>query len=106
MLTEIHKWFVDNLKSATAVALAPATSMPVGRQAAPFTDLHFELYEHSGQDSKLICPRASLSQKVTGAYSSTSLKNSRLFNCDCTFSVGDLGNHRQAVEAYGCKLLA
>lgn len=106
MLTKIHKWFVDNLKSTTAVALVSATLMPVESQAAPFTDLYFELYEHSGQDSKLICPRASLSQKVAGAYSSTSLKNSQLFNCDCTFSTGDSGNHRQAVEAYGCKLLA
>lgn len=96
---------MDNLKSTTAVALIPATLMPVKRQAAPFTDLYFRLYKHSGQDSKLIYPRASLSQKVTGAYSSTSLKNSQLFNCDYTFSIGDLGNHQQAVEAYGCKLL-
>jgi hypothetical protein len=105
MLTEIHKWFVDNLKSTTAVALVPATSMSVESQAAPFADLHFELYEHSRQDPKLICPRASLSQQVAGTYSSTSLKNSQLFNCDCTFSTGDSGNHRQVVEAYGCKLL-
>lgn len=103
MLTDIHTWFVDNLKATAAVALVTTTSIPVDTQAAPLADLHFELYEHSGHDSKQICPRASLHGKSIGNFSSTSLKNSQLFNCGCTFPTGDSSNHKPAVEAYGCK---
>jgi len=106
MITEIHKWFVDNLRSATAVGLNPTISMPVTSQATPFETLRFELYEHSGQDSQLICPQTSLNQKVTRVYSGTTLRNSQMFNCNCSLSTGDLGNHRPAVEAYRCELLA
>ncbi|KAH7064339.1 hypothetical protein BKA63DRAFT_171375 [Paraphoma chrysanthemicola] len=106
MLTDIHTWFADNLKDTAAVTLVTTTSTPVDTPAAPLTDLHFTLYEHSGHESKQICPRASLHGKSIGSFSSTSLKISQLFNCGCTFSTSDPNNHKAAVEAYGLSPLS
>lgn len=120
MLTEIHEWFVLNLKNSSnspaATAAAAAAAAEVGGlgevdimeegYASPVTELAFELHEQSGQSLKLICPRASLSQKASGAYYSTSLKTNQLFSCGCPRSGPDATNHRSTVEAYGCEFIS
>ncbi|KAH7075141.1 hypothetical protein FB567DRAFT_583528 [Paraphoma chrysanthemicola] len=106
MLTDIHAWFAENLKNTAAVALVTTTSIPVDTHVAPLAELHFTLYEHSGLDSKLLCPRASLHGKSLGTFSSSSLKNSQLFNCGCAFPTGNPNNHKAVVEAYGLSPLS
>ncbi|KAL3958661.1 hypothetical protein ACCO45_006823 [Purpureocillium lilacinum] len=133
MLGDIHEWYVENLKgrpgapgvvggvanaptfglNATATfgavgtpgAAAPnAGAADEGHAVAPPKPLYFELHEQTGQKSKELCPKASLSQKVSGAYYSSSLRNNQLFNCGCPNSTEDA--HRSAVEAYGLSPLS
>ncbi|KAM4058596.1 hypothetical protein HRG_006448 [Hirsutella rhossiliensis] len=116
MLGDIHEWYMENLKGkpATAtlgVANAPAFGTMAGSvtvpeaeaQASPFAALFFELHQQSGPKSTLVCPRASLSQKITGAYYSSSLKSNQLFGCNCASGED---SHRSAVEAYGLSPLS
>lgn len=111
MLGDIHEWYVENLKGGPAGATFGAksasglgtTSVSVAvpdieAQASPFATLVFELHQQSGPKSTPICPRASLSQKMSGAYYSSSLKKNQLFSCNCASGED---SHRSAVEAYG-----
>ncbi|KAL4728687.1 hypothetical protein ACLX1H_003086 [Fusarium chlamydosporum] len=106
MLTDIHKWFVDNLKDTTELASAIANGTPNEATAAPSDCLSFQLFAQSGQMCILICPQASLSQKVSGAYYSKSLQSSQLFGCRCPDSGTDSANHQSAVEVYGLSPLS
>ncbi|KAF5010899.1 hypothetical protein FDECE_2967 [Fusarium decemcellulare] len=106
MLTEIHEWFVENLKSTTESASALATRTPDQTMAAPSDGLYFQLFVQSGQNSTLICPRASLSQKVSGAHYSKSLERSQLFSCHCPNSSTNPADHRSTVELYGLSPLS
>ncbi|UNI23381.1 hypothetical protein JDV02_009205 [Purpureocillium takamizusanense] len=125
MLGDIHEWYVENLKGKAGapgvlggVANAPTFGLnstatfgvvagqdaivaDAGQAAAPPKPLYFELHEQTGQKSKELCLKASLSNKVSGAYYSSSLRNNQLFTCGCSNSSEDA--HRSAVEAYGCK---
>ncbi|KAJ3526897.1 hypothetical protein NM208_g10968 [Fusarium decemcellulare] len=106
MLTEIHEWFVENLKSTTESASALATCTLDQTMAAPSDGVYFQLFVQSGQNSTLICPRASLSQKVSGAHYSKSLERSQLFSCHCHNSSTDSADHRSTVELYGLSPLS
>ncbi|KAF4505454.1 hypothetical protein G6O67_007400 [Ophiocordyceps sinensis] len=116
MLGDIHEWYVENLKGGPAGATFGAksasglgtTSVSVAvpdieAQASPFATLVFELHQQSGPKSTPICPRASLSQKMSGAYYSSSLKKNQLFSCNCASGED---SHRSAVEAYGLSPLS
>lgn len=105
MLTEIHTWFVDNLKSTTATILAPSSDTPNETELSKSEGTHFEIFEPSGGTSVLICPRASLAQEVTQGFSSASPTVRHLFSCHCPSSGTDLANHRSTVGAYGRKIL-
>ncbi|KAK5993011.1 hypothetical protein PT974_06437 [Cladobotryum mycophilum] len=107
MLVDIHEWFEKNLRDATSIGTAPVRSFTaatsvngepsfMGEAHAPSVELYFELYEQIGTKSRLVCPKACLDEKVSGAYYSTSIKTNQLFNCVCNTS-----NHRPAVESYG-----
>ncbi|KAF9767979.1 hypothetical protein IL306_014786 [Fusarium sp. DS 682] len=106
MLAEIHEWFVENLKSTTESASVLATCTPNEATAAPSDCLYFQLFVQSEQNSTLICPRASLSQKVSGAYYSKSLERSQLFSCRCPDSSTNSVDHRPTVELYGLSPLS
>ncbi|KAL7768447.1 hypothetical protein ACKLNR_002748 [Fusarium oxysporum f. sp. zingiberi] len=100
MLAEIHEWFVENLKSTTESASVLAACTPNEATAALSDGLYFQLFVQSEQNSTLICPRASLSQKVSGAYYSKSLERSQLFSCRCPDSSTNSVDHRPTVELY------
>ncbi|EXL65952.1 hypothetical protein FOPG_17853 [Fusarium oxysporum f. sp. conglutinans race 2 54008] len=100
MLTEIHDWFVENLKSTTESASALATCTPNETSAGPSDGIYFQLFVQSKQNSTLICPRASLSQNVSGVYYSKSLESSQLFSCGCPDSSTNSTVHQSAVELY------
>ncbi|KAJ6442852.1 26S proteasome regulatory subunit rpn11 [Purpureocillium lavendulum] len=133
MIGDIHEWYVDNLKgragagtgapggAAGGVANAPTFGVAAaatfgtvatpggpaageGQAAAPPKPLYFELHEQTGQRSKELCLKVSLSQKVSGAYYSSSLRNNQLFTCGCPKAAEDA--HRSAVEAYGLSPLS
>lgn len=105
MLGDIHEWYLRNLMESpedttlgAASALSPGTASAVPDTGAQ--TLVLELHQQSGPKSTLVCPRASLSPKISGAYYSSSLKHNQLFTCNC--ASGD-GSHRSAVGAYGCE---
>ncbi|KAH7141445.1 hypothetical protein B0J13DRAFT_676394 [Dactylonectria estremocensis] len=100
MLTEIHEWFVDNLKNTTASATPLTVSSPNETVKPPSDNLFFQLFAQSGQNSTFICPQASLGQKISGAYYSKSLESSQLFSCHCPDSSPNSVNHQSSVELY------
>lgn len=102
MLGEIHEWFVDNLKSKAAVPRTSATPAPGEADPLSSTSIRFQIFESSGQQLTLICPEASLSQKSAKAGNHDSHDSRSLFTCCCPASTG-AANHRQTVEAYGCR---
>ncbi|PNY26286.1 Uncharacterized protein TCAP_03786 [Tolypocladium capitatum] len=82
-------------------ASGPSGGVPDDNPGTPSAILHFELHEQSGQGTNQICPRAMLSQKVSGAYYSASLRNSQLFRCCCP---SGQDAHRSAVDAFAARI--
>lgn len=82
-------------------ASGPSGGTPGDNPGTPSAVLHFELHEQQhGQGTKEICPRVMLSQKISGAYYSASLRSNQLFSCGCD---SGLDAHRSAVDAYACR---
>ncbi|KYK56758.1 hypothetical protein DCS_03764 [Drechmeria coniospora] len=119
MLGDIHEWFVENLKGKAATALASTFGVQdpsvVGaavvvpgsgedQSSSASKPLYFELHAQSGQSSNVICEKASLTEKVSRAYYSSSLRNHQLFSCNCSSFADNV--HRSSVEGYGVSPLS
>lgn len=105
MVSKIYAWFSENITPRAPASLVPATVDQGRENPTGLSMARFELYETSENNTVLLCPRASLTQKAAGSHYQSSAKAVELFLCHCTPTPGDT-DHKRKVAAYGLSPLS
>jgi hypothetical protein len=107
MLSEIHEWFMENLKEATLSTQAVVSVSET--QNLPLQDLSFELYVEADQGLRPLCNHTSLhpqwNKKPSGGAAGSITASEHLFICRCPNAAQNNGIplHQEKLAAYGCE---
>ncbi|EPS45885.1 hypothetical protein H072_232 [Dactylellina haptotyla CBS 200.50] len=98
MLTEIHTWFVDNIKN-------PRTGTPSIDQRinalsvndGPLANIQFELVEESSNGQAVLCPKAAVDSKWNQVEDGD--PQPKLFHCNCAAQPGQPAPHHFQLDS-------